>query len=151
MNSLAMKSLMICLLVTGAALAAEPWVQAVTQQALDSGFLQRLPPAISKTFGLAKAEDGTDVRELLAKDGHRIRTFNVSVANHNDVVIFNIDARAGANIAYLLSGDGTLRKAVSYQTGGSDTHELAAAEARAGLARESKFWSMKAKQKLSKQ
>ena len=69
--------------------AATPWVQALTQEALDSGFLSQLPPNLSVVFGLSKAEAGIDVRQLLAKQGHQIRTFNVSVANHSDVVIFD--------------------------------------------------------------
>src|SRR5215469_2670498 len=51
--------------------AATPWVQTLTQEALDSGFLSRLPPNISVVFGLAKGEEGTDVRQLLDKQGTR--------------------------------------------------------------------------------
>ena len=66
---------------------ASPWTQTVTQQALDSGFLTRLPPAVSVAFGLTKPEEGTEVRQLLTKEGHRIRTFNVSVANGSAVQV----------------------------------------------------------------
>lgn len=141
----------VCLLLALPLQAADPWVPAITQQALDSGFLQRLPVAVSKAFGLPKADDGTDVRQLLKKDGRRIRTFNVGVANHSDLVIFSIDAKEGANVAYLISADGSLRKAVSYQTGSNDTSELSAADARTGLARETRFWSAQAKKKPAKQ
>jgi hypothetical protein len=130
-----LKIALLCLLWAGAASAAEPWAQPLTQQALSAGFLQRLPPAVSTAFGLAKAQEGSDVRQLLTKDGHRIRTFNVSVANHGDLVVFDIDARGGANVAYLLSADGTLRKAVAYQT----------------FQREARFWSQRAKQLAAKQ
>lgn len=152
MNLLArcLKLMPMCL-VWAALAAAEPWVQPLTQEALSAGFQQRLPPAVSIAFGLAKAKDGSDVRQLLTKDGHRIRTFNVSVANHQDLVVFDVDARGGANVAYLLSAEGTLRKAVAYQTGSSDTRELSAADARAGFAREARFWSQRAKQIAAKQ
>jgi hypothetical protein len=146
-----LKLALVCLLAALPLAAAEPWVQTLSQQALSSGFLQKLPVAVSKTFGLAKPDEGSDVRQILTKDGHRIRTFNVSVANHNDLVIFNIDAKAGANLAYLVSADGSLRKAVAYQTGDSDTRELSGREARAGLAREEKFWAAKAKKATPKQ
>jgi hypothetical protein len=119
---------------------ASPWTQTVTQQALDSGFLTRLPPAVSVAFGLTKPEEGTEVRQLLTKEGHRIRTFNVSVANHADVVVYNVNAQTGASVAYYLTPDGKLRKAVSYQAG-KDVRPLAAADAQAGLAREARFWS----------
>jgi hypothetical protein len=141
----------LCVLLAPVAVAAEPWTQTLTQQALSSGFLQRLPVPVSKALGLAKPDEGSDVRQLLTKDGRRIRTFNVGVANHNDIVIFNIDARAGSNVAYLVSPDGTLRKAVSYQTGGPDTKELSAADARPGWTRELRFWSARAKQAPAKQ
>jgi hypothetical protein len=140
-----------CLMLAVPLQAAAPWTQTLSQQALDAGFLQRLPPAVCKAFGLPKADDGTDVRQLLTKDGHRIRTFNVGVANHNDLVIFNIDAKGGANLAYLVAGDGSLRKAVSYQTGGADTKELSAADAGAAFTKEVRFWSARAKHPPAKQ
>ena len=43
-----------------------PWAQTLSQQALDSGFLSRLPPNVSVVFGLAKPQEGTDVRQLLS-------------------------------------------------------------------------------------
>jgi hypothetical protein len=136
-------------LIAGMALAdtAKPagqWVETLTHEALDSGFLSRLPPNVSVVFGLAKAQDGTDVRQLLAKEGHQVRTFNVSVANHNDVVIFNVNAQSGSTVAYLVGPDGQLRKAVSYQTGGA-ARDLSPADAKAGMAREKKYWAARAK------
>jgi len=126
------------------AASTTPWAQTLAQEALDSGFLSRLPPNISVVFGLAKPQEGTDVRQLLSKEGHEVRTFNVSVANHADIVIFNVNAQSGATKAYLITPDGQLRQAVAYQQGGQ-AKELAAADAKAGLAREKKFWSARAK------
>jgi len=123
--------------------AAPPWTQTVTQQALDSGFLTRLPPAVSVAFGLTKPDEGTEVRQLLTKDGHRVRTFNVSVANHADLVIYNLNAQTGAGVAYYLTPDGKLRKAVSVQAG-KEVRPLTAADAEAGLAREAHFWTARA-------
>ena len=136
-------------LIAGIALAdsgqsSGQWAQTLSQQALDSGFLSRLPPNISVVFGLAKPQEGTDVRQLLSKEGHQVRTFNVSVANHADVVIFNVNAQSGATIGYLITPEGQLRKAVTYQTGGQ-AKDLSAADAKAGFAREKKFWSARAK------
>jgi hypothetical protein len=129
---------------TGAAwAAAPPWTQTLTQQALDSGFLTRLPPAVSVALGLTKPEEGTEVRQLISKDGHRVRTFNVGVANHADLVVYNLNAQTGAGAAYLLTPDGKLRKAVSYQAG-KDVQPLSGADAQAGLAREARFWSARA-------
>jgi len=120
--------------------ASTPWVQTLTQQALDSGFLSRLPPNVSVVFGLAKADEGTDVRQLLSKEGHQVRTFNVSVANHADVVIFNVDAQSGSTVAYLITPEGQLRRAVAYKPGGQ-AKDLSGADAKAGFAHEKKFWA----------
>jgi hypothetical protein len=125
-----------------AAAATTPWSAGLTQQALNEGFLARLPPNICVVLGLAKAAEGTDVRQLLAKEGHRIRTFNVTVAGHQ-TVIFDVDAQTGATAAYLLTPDGKLSKAVSYKTGGQ-AQELSAADAKAGFAREKHFWAGRA-------
>jgi len=136
-------------LLAGIALAdsgkpAGQWVKTLTQQALDSGFLSRLPPNVSVVFGLAKPQEGTDVRQLLSKEGHQVHTFNVSVANHNDVVIFNVNAQSGSKVAYLVAPDGQLRKAVSYHTG-AEAKDLSAADAKSGMAHEKKYWSERAK------
>jgi hypothetical protein len=139
--------------VAGAALA-DPvqgtalWTQTLTQQALTSGFLTRLPPAVSTALGLPKADQGTEVRQLLRKSGPHVRTFNVSVANHEALVIFNVDARSGETVAYLLAPDGSLRRAVSYPAGGAAS-ALDAAQGRAGLAREVRFWSARARRVLN--
>jgi hypothetical protein len=140
---------LIILTLPGTALpAAMPWAQTLTQQALSSGFLTRLPPTVSVAFGLPKAAEGTDVRQLLTKDGPRIRTFNVGVANHGDLVMFNVDAHSGANVAYLLTPAGELRKAVSYKAGG-EAQPLSAADAKSGFAREQHFWSARARKAAS--
>jgi S1/P1 Nuclease len=123
---------------------AAPWPQPLTAQALSSGFLTRLPPSVSTALGLAGAEQGAEVRQLLTKAGHEVRTFNVSVARHADVVVFNVNARTGATVAYLVTPDGQLRKAVAYQAGG-EAKEMPAADAKAGLAREARFWSARAR------
>lgn len=132
--------------VPGAALpeATTPWAQTLTQQALSTGFLGRLPPNVSVVLGLAKPDEGTDVRQLLSKDGHRIRTFNVGVAKHSDLVIFNVDAQNGETVAYLLNPEGQLVKAVSYKAGG-EAKALAPADAKAGFAREAHYWSARAR------
>jgi len=125
--------------------AKPPWTEALTQQALTSGFLTRLPPTVSVALGLAKGNEGTDVRQLISKSGHQVRTFNVCVARQGDLVVFNVDARTGATVAYLIGADARLRKAVSYQAGG-EAREISAANASPGLAREARFWSARARQ-----
>jgi hypothetical protein len=145
--ALALSALAAALLGTlaGAAAAGPPaWTGPLTQQALGSGFLTRLPPTVSQALGLAKASEGTEVRQLISKSGHRVRSFNVSVARKSDLVLFSVDASSGATLAWLIGPDARLRKAVTYQAGGQ-AQEMAAADARAGLEREARFWSARAK------
>jgi len=131
--------------LTAAAAASDPpWTDSLTRQALASGFLTRLPPTVSVALGLAKPKEGTDVRQLLTKTGHQVRTFNVSVAKNSDLVLFTVDARTGATAAYLIGPDAQLRRAVSYQAG-AEAQEMPATDARAGLAREARFWAARAK------
>jgi len=120
-----------------------PWTERLAQRALSSGFLTRLPPTVSVALGLVKGSEGTDVRQLIRKSGHQVHTFNVSVARHSDLVVFEVDARTGATVAYLVGADAQLRKAVSYQAG-QEAVGMAEAEARAGLAREAQFWTGRA-------
>jgi hypothetical protein len=121
------------------------WTESLTRQALASGYLTRLPPTVSVALGLVKPKEGTDVRQLIAKSGHQVRTFNVSVAKNSDLVLFTVDARTGATAAYLIGADAQLRKAVSYQAG-AQAQEIPAADARAGLQREARFWAARSRQ-----
>ena len=130
--------------IAATAAAAPAWTESLARQALASGYLTRLPPTVSVALGLAKAKEGSDVRQLISKSGHQVRTFNVSVARNSDVVLFTVDARTGATNAYLIGPDAQLRKAVSYQAG-AEAQDMPATEARAGLAREARFWSSRAK------
>jgi len=130
--------------VFGAALPAPPpWTETLTQQALTAGFLARLPTNVSVVFGLPEAAAGTEVRQLLSKDGHQIRTFNVTVAGH-EVVIFDVNAQTGATRAYLVGSDARLLKAASAQSGG-EARLLGPEDANSGFARETRFWSARAR------
>ena len=102
--------------------------------------MAKLPPHVSSVLGLADPAQGVEVRQLLAREGQRVRTYNVSVAHHRELVLFNADEQTGTVSAYLLSPAGRLRQAVSYHAGG-DPQVLQAHEAREGFAREVRFWS----------
>jgi hypothetical protein len=136
------------LVLGGAALAqadnAAPWAQALAAQALDSGFLSRLPPNLSKAFGLVKPDEGAEVRQLITRSSRQSRTFNVSVANHNDIVIFNVDVHTNDTVAYLLGPDGRLRKALAYRNVDQE-RTLTPQEAQRGFQSEKRFWSARLK------
>jgi hypothetical protein len=110
----------------------------LTQQALTRGYQATLPPHVSTVLGLSKGES-VPVRQLMSRAADKVHTYNVSVAHPRDVVLFLADEHAQSTVAYLLTSGGKLRKAVSYRAGG-EPQELAASEARPGLAREMRYW-----------
>ena len=120
-----------------------PWTAALTQQALTAGYQATLPPNVSMVLGLGTQGKSVAVRQLVTRAEQKVRTFNVSVAHHRDLVIFSVDEGTQATVAYLLAPGGRLRKAVSYQIG-AQARELSASEARAGFAAEVRYWSARA-------
>jgi hypothetical protein len=71
--------------------------------------------------------------------GETIRGFEVSTANHNDIVIFVENQSQGDSIFYLLSATGTVRKVVSVKAGVGYDRAPTAAD-RTALAAEKKLW-----------
>ena len=136
-------AVLVCVLGVGQMRGETPWTTVLTQQALTAGHPSTLPPNLSVVLGLAAQGKSIEVRQLVTRAVQKVRTFNVSVAHHRDLVIFSVDEGTQTTVAYLLAPGGRLRKAVSYQTGG-EPHELPATEARTGLAREVSFWSDRA-------
>ncbi len=124
----------------GSMRAETPWTGALTQLALTSGYQAKLPPHLAMVLGLAPQGESIEVRQLVSRADQKVRTFNVSVAHHQDLVVFLVDERKQATVAYLLTPAGKLRKAVAYHTRG-EPRELSASEAHAGLAREVRYWS----------
>ena len=119
---------------------APPWTNALTKEAMTSGFEVKLPPHAAMVLGLAKKGESIAVRQLVSRAGQKVHTFNVVVADKVDIVVFVVNEKEQSTVAYRLTARGRLRRAVSYQTGG-EPHELAASEAQPGLAREIRYWS----------
>jgi hypothetical protein len=106
--------------------------------AVQSGQHANLPPHLSLLLGISHTEASVAVHQLGFKNGQAIKTLNVCADEHNNVVLMS----AGADqriAAYLMSPQGTLRKAFVYRVGG-DTRELRLAEAQAGFAQERELW-----------
>ena len=143
-KGLAVLRLLVLLIGTvpgiGHAQKATPWTKPLTQQALASGYDAKLPPHISMVLGIAQNGESVLVRQLMGRVEQTVHTYNVSVANHADVVLFLADERAQSTAVYLLSAGGKLRKAVTYHAGG-EPQELTADDARRGLARERSYWA----------
>ena len=136
-------ALLVCVLGVGQTRGETPWTAVLTQQALAAGYPATLPPNLSMVLGLAAQGKSVQVKQLVTRAEQKVRTFNVSVAHHRDLVIFLVDEGTQATVAYLLGPGGKLRKAVSYQIG-AQPRELSASEAHAGYVAEVRYWSGRA-------
>ena len=138
-------AVLVCVLGVGQTRGETPWTAVLTQQALTAGPQATLPPNLSMVLGLATEPKSVAVRQLVTRAEQKVRTFNVSVAHHRDLVILYVDDGTRTTVAYLLAPGGKLRKAVSYQIGGQP-RELSAAEAKVGFAGEVRYWSARARE-----
>lgn len=138
-------AVLVCVLGVGQTRGETPWTDVLTQQALAAGHPGTLPPNLSMVLGLATQGKSVQVRQLVTRAEQKVRTFNVSVAHHRDLVIFFVDEGTQATVAYLLGPGGRLRKAVSYQIG-AQPRELSASEAHAGYVAEVRYWSGRAQE-----
>ena len=113
----------------------KPLIDAVIRNGPDS----QLPSHLSVMIGVSQVEQTTPVKQAVVRDGAVVRTFNVCVANHDDVVIIVYNEQSRWSMAYLSSATGTLRKAVSFQAGAPATVRTFPA-ARDDFAKEINFW-----------
>jgi hypothetical protein len=105
-----------------------------------NGPASRLPAHLSVVLGITKAEQETPVKQAVLHDGSTVRTFNVCAAKPADLVIMRYNEQSRSTTVYLLSAEGVLRKAVSYQAG-APAIERSLAEVRADFANEMKVWT----------
>jgi hypothetical protein len=118
-----------------ATLSLKPLIDAVIRNGPDS----QLPAHLSVMMGVSPVEQTTAVKQAVVRDGAMVRTFNVCVANHDDVVIIHYNEQSRAAKAYLSSPAGTLRKALSYKADAPATVRPLGA-ARDDFAKEINFW-----------
>jgi hypothetical protein len=103
------------------------------------GPASQLPAHLSVVLGVSKVEQPIAVKQAVVRDGNTVRTFNVCAANHSDVVMITYNEQSRWSMAYLVSPNGELRKAVSFQAG-APAIERRLPEARGDFAAEMKFW-----------
>jgi hypothetical protein len=113
----------------------KPLIDAVIRNGHDS----QLPSHLSVIIGVSQIEQATAAKQAVMRDGAVVRTFNVCVANHDDVVIIVHNEQSRLSKAYLSSATGILRKAVAYQAGAPATVRPLPA-ARDDFAKEVNFW-----------
>jgi len=105
---------------------------------LEQGHDVFLPPHISHLLGISPDEQKVPVKQL-AEIGETIRGFEVSAAEHDDIVIFVEKPSQGESIFYLLSATGTARRVVSVKAGVGYDRVPTAADRKA-LAAEKQYW-----------
>ena len=113
----------------------KPLIDAVIRNGPDS----QLPAHLSAVMGLSQVEQTTAVKQAVARDGAMVRTFNVRVANHDDVVMILYNEQTREAKAYLTSPAGTLRKALLYKAESPATVR-ALGTAGGDFAKEIAFW-----------
>lgn len=142
--------LLICALawvLAGAASTAQAAGAAATgslgrfvQQALERGRDAQLPPHLAMTLSVSDGLHPVPVRQIGKRVGAVVHTFNVVSGAHRQVVLISTDEASHETSAYAQRADGSLRRAVHYQSGGVP-EVLSAAAAAAGYRREFRFWN----------
>lgn len=119
--------------------AASPVFRSLIAATLRQGPDGQLPPHLSVVLGISRIEQSIAVKQAVLRGAHEVHVFNVSKANHDDVVLLIYSDQSESTRAYLISKNGKLRKAVFFQ--GSEPALLqSAAESKDDFATELKFW-----------
>jgi hypothetical protein len=105
---------------------------------LEQGHDAFLPPHISHLLGISPDEQKVPVKQF-AEMGEIIKGFEVSAANHNDIVIFVENHSQGDSTFYLLSARSTVRRVVSIKAGVGYDRAPTAADRKA-LSSEEQYW-----------
>ena len=128
-------AVLTCAPAAGAGVGLGGLVDAVLLKGLDG----QLPPHLSLMLGIGKG-NSVAVKQAVLRAGPRVRVFNVSVANHQDIVILQTNEQTRTTEAYLVSSAGKLRTAVSYEAGGQP-HVMPRSQALTAVTAEIKFWT----------
>ena len=137
---MAMTAMLAMMAAPASAQGAPQPLKSVIDAVVQNGPVNQLPAYLSLVLGLNEGELGPAVKQAVMRDGSLVRTFNVRIANHGDVVMMAYDEQSRSMKAYLVSDKGKLRKAVAYQAG-APAAERSAAEAQGDFVKEIKFWT----------
>jgi hypothetical protein len=119
---------------------ADHSLNALVESVVQHGPDALLPAHLSVLLGVNSTEQSTPVKQAVVRDGSTVRTFNVSAANHGNLVMLTYDEKTHETKAYLVAATGALRKAVSYQAG-APANERSTKDARNDFAHEVSFWA----------
>ncbi len=84
---------------------------------LGDGLEAKIPPHVSEMLGISAALKDCPVKQRYQRDGTLVRGFEVSLTNHNDVVLFVADEGAKEQTYYLTSRLGRLRRVLAVREG----------------------------------
>lgn len=121
------------------ALGAGAGLDVLANTVLQKGLDGLLPPNLSLVLGIGTG-NAVPVKQAVLRNGALVRVFNVCVADHDDIVLLRTNEQKRTSRAYLVSRDGKLRKAVSFDAGGPP-HLVPAARAKTAFSAEIRFWT----------
>jgi hypothetical protein len=123
---------------SAASKTTSPFDRAI-QRALDEGHDAVLPPHISHLLGISPQEHEVAIKQFVEM-GEPIRGFEVSTAEHNNVVLF-VESRAQKQSTfYLTSRRGTLRKVLAVIEGVGYAR-IPSKEDRQAFEKEKQYWA----------
>lgn len=96
--------------------AASKRLAAAVDRTMQQGHDAILPPHISSLLGISPNEQEIPIKQF-AEMGELIRGFDVSIDNHDDIVIFVEDRSKNESTFYLTSPRGGVRKVLSVRAG----------------------------------
>jgi hypothetical protein len=105
---------------------------------LKEGAHAKLPPHLSTLLGLTEEKECPVVQGVV-RTGSLVQGFDVSTADHKDVIIFAVSEPTNDQTLYLTSRDGALRKVVVVEQGVGRVQKITA-EDRKGFEKERQFW-----------
>lgn len=108
------------------------------ERVLREGKNANLPPHLATLLGLSQ-ESEFPVSQGVLRTGKTVQGFDVSIADHNDIVLFVVDETANNQSLYLTSTQGRLRKMVSVTNGVGRVAKITDDDKRS-FEREKEFW-----------
>jgi hypothetical protein len=105
---------------------------------LQEGLHAKLPPHLSTLLGLSQEEE-CQVTQGVVRTGKVVQGFDVSTANKNDVVLFEVNETTNNQTLYLTSKEGVLRKVVTVDEGVGQVQKITGQDRKA-FAKQKQFW-----------
>jgi len=115
-----------------------PELEAATQTTVEKGLHEELPSHIATLLGLTN-EQSCAVFQGVLRSAQMIRGIDVSVQNHQDIVLFVVDTTTNDQTFYLTSPSGNLRRVLLVREGVGRVVKPARADVEA-FDKEKKMW-----------